>query len=150
MTVKPMAMVGRKHEALHTAAEPIEVIDGALWSLAARMRATLIKLQGAGLAAPQVGQSKALVVTATGDVVLNPRVELDGRMVPGPEGCLSLPGRCYEVERAERCTLFGVNLAGDETSVGITGFLARLWQHEVDHLDGVLICESWPEIGQAS
>lgn len=141
-----MALVGRKHEALHTPAEKITEIDGALWQLVVRMRATLIAQQGAGLAAPQIGRSLALVVTAAGDVVINPQLELHGKTITGPEGCLSLPGRVYEVERRKRCVLTGYNLAGEEIAVGITDFQARLWQHEMDHLAGVLISEQWPEI----
>lgn len=141
-----MALVGRDHPALHQPAEKITDIDGQLWQLVVRMRATLIAQQGAGLAAPQVGRPLALVVTAAGDVVINPHVEPHGRLIAGPEGCLSLPGRVYEVERAKRCVLTGFNLAGEEVAVGLNGFHARLWQHELDHLNGVLISEQWPEI----
>jgi peptide deformylase len=101
-----------------------------------------------GLAAPQVGRSIGLVVTKAGDVVVNPHVYLDTseRMVTDTEGCLSLPGRVYLIERAVRCTVRGVTLDWEPLEFEAYGVEARLWQHEGDHLNGVLISSLGPEV----
>lgn len=145
----PLTMVDPDDPILHAQADEVTDIDGKLWTLALRMRATLIEHEGAALAAPQVGHGVQLVVTVYGDIVINPQVTKAtvGRTIVEPEGCLSLPGRTFTVPRAKRCTLVGHNLAGEQIGVGLKGFPARLWQHECDHLAGVLIGDgTWPEI----
>lgn len=145
MTERGLALVGRLHPALHTPADPVEEITGTLRTLAERMRVTMQRARGTAIAAPQVGHTLQLVVRS--DVtVFNPRVHTDGRLVPGLEGCLSIPGRTFEVERWDRATVTG--LRDDETPIEIelTGWEARVWQHELDHLDGRLIIGRYPEV----
>lgn len=148
MNKKPMQLVGRDHPVLHTPAEPVTDIDQELWLLVMRMRATLIARGGIALAAPQVGRPLRLIVTAYDDVALNPSIETHGKATPWVEGCLSLPGRWYEVPRFDKVTLTATSLGGEEIVTGVQGDYARLWQHEIDHLDGVLIAERWPEVRQ--
>lgn len=153
---RPMAMVGRKHPALHRAADPLTDIDESIIQLADRMRTTLGPLHGYALAAPQVGRSIQLVVsdtrlhTSKGAwplVAINPEiVEADGRLIADKEGCLSLPGRWYEVERYERIVMRCLDTDGTETTREATGLAARLWQHEVDHLNGLILAGRYPEM----
>ena len=145
-----LKLVGRKHPALHRPARAIAPEEiGGLAPLAADMVAYCRSGKGRlGLAAPQVGRSVALVVTRAGDIVANPHVYLDKneRTITDIEGCLSLPGRLYRVERAVRCTVRGVSLDWEPMEFTVVGTEARLWQHEGDHLNGVLISERWPEV----
>ena len=107
---------------------------------------TMYEAPGIGLAAPQIGISKRLFVCDVGDdhelsVFVNPQlVDLVGTET-AIEGCLSIPGKIGEVTRAQSCTLTGWDRHGKKVSVAATGLLARCFQHEVDHLDGVLISD---------
>jgi peptide deformylase len=90
---------------------------------------------GLGLAAPQVGIDAALFVTSWGEVFINPKVEHQGGSIILGEGCLSLPGLNVEKERFEHVRVNGK---------GYEGWSARVIQHEIDHLNGILIDE--PEV----
>jgi len=102
---------------------------------------------GIGLAAPQIGIQRKIMVwrhpdTEQGYVLLNPRiVERSEETVTASEGCLSLPGHSMEVERAERVVVEAVDLHGEPVTVEATGLLARIMQHEIDHLEGHLILD---------
>lgn len=102
------------------------------------------------LAAPQVGRSVALVVTKAGDIVLNPSVylDVDSQLITDTEGCLSLPGKTYLVDRYLRCSVEGYSLDWEPMKFDVHGLEARLWQHEGDHLEGRLISERWPEVAR--
>jgi peptide deformylase len=99
---------------------------------------------GVGLAAPQVGVEKRLFVYDVGDgphTLVNPEiVEGDGKFTY-EEGCLSVPGLSWEIVRAKRVHLTGVDLAGNDVSIEADELLARCFQHELDHLDGILLLE---------
>jgi peptide deformylase len=103
--------------------------------------------EGAGLAAPQVGLSWRMFVTKADDrrpdlVYVNPALgELDLEIAVREEGCLSLPGITAEVRRPATATMTALDLQGSEFTLRDDGLLARVWQHEVDHLDGVLIID---------
>jgi peptide deformylase len=111
---------------------------------------TLREAPGVGLAAPQVGISDRLIVVEYGDdedeeapkklfVVANPEiVKTSDEKVNGVEACLSIPGLAGEVVRAEAITVKGVNRRGRPIRINAEGWLARIFQHEIDHLDGVL------------
>lgn len=146
---KPYGLVGRKHAALHTVAQPVEHLEGDVLDLALRMVATLGRHPGLALAAPQVGVSLRVVVT-TNAAIANPRItKLDGALIEDQEGCLSLPGRWFSVERFEHAEVAGINIAtGEPWHAEATDLQARLWQHEVNHLDGVLISDVHKEIRQ--
>ncbi|HVC25375.1 MAG TPA: peptide deformylase, partial [Acidimicrobiales bacterium] len=133
---------------LRQRALPIEDVDGALVRLAEDMIETMYEAPGVGLAAPQVGVQRRLFVYDIGDgpgVVVNPSIaESDGEWTYD-EGCLSIPGLSWEVVRPKRVRLAGVDLDGNEVDVDADELLARCFQHEIDHLDGVLIVERLEE-----
>lgn len=105
-----------------------------------------------GLAAPQIGISlRAMTVdvsnhpkaaTSHGLVVLfNPEIIEGGSSEPGREGCMSVPDLTGDVARAKSLTMRGLNLDGDESILEVEGFEARAFQHEIDHLDGLLFLD---------
>ncbi len=125
------------------AAEVTE-IDGALARLVDGMLVTMYEAPGIGLAAPQVGVQKRLFVWDIGDgpdAIINPRItESDGEWVY-EEGCLSIPGLYFEIVRPKLIHVEGFDLDGNEVSFEADELLARLLQHEFDHLEGVLMVE---------
>ena len=133
---------------LRTPAAEVTDIDGRLAKLAHDMLDTMYEAPGLGLAAPQVGVGKRLFVydldpdgrTSPG-VLVNPRiVEAEGEWAY-EEGCLSIPGLSFEIVRPKVVHLVGFDLDGNEVSVEADELTARLFQHELDHLDGVLMTE---------
>jgi peptide deformylase len=129
---------------LKQAASEVHDIDAGLARLAEDMIATMYDAPGIGLAAPQVGVQKRLFVYDLGEgpqVVLNPRiVESRGEWV-FEEGCLSVPGLAFDIVRPKEVHLIGVDLDGNEVSVEGDELAGRLFQHELDHLDGILLLE---------
>ena len=133
---------------LRAAAAEITDIDGKLVKLAHDMLETMYEAPGLGLAAPQIGVGKRLFVydldteTHTSpSVLINPRiVESDGEWTY-EEGCLSIPGLSFEIVRPKVVHLVGLDLDGNEVSIEADELTARLFQHELDHLDGVLMTE---------
>ena len=109
---------------------------------------TMYDAEGAGLAAPQVGVQKRVFVYDVGDgpeVLINPEiVESEGEWYHD-EGCLSIPGLRLGIIRPQRVHLRGLDLDGNERSLEGEDFLGRVFQHEVDHLDGVLMVERLDE-----
>lgn len=105
------------------------------------MAETMYDANGVGLAAPQVGINKRVIVVDVGEGLLemiNPVIlSMEGEQV-GPEGCLSIPGLTGEVKRAMKCRVRALNRNGESYEVEGEGFLARALQHEIDHLDGIL------------
>ncbi len=138
---------------LRNKAAPVESFDDSLRKLVADMVETMYAEPGVGLAAPQIGVSLRVFVidTTVGErpdaliVMVNPCIiSAEGR-VAGEEGCLSIPGIRGEIKRAEVVEARGWNLDGQEISVKGRGLLARALQHEMDHLDGMLI---WDRMGK--
>jgi peptide deformylase len=117
-------------------------IDGAVAQLASDMIETMYAAPGVGLAANQVGVNRRMFVYDVGDgpgVVINPRIaENDGEW-SYYEGCLSMPDLAWDVVRPRRVRLVGLGLDGEEIDIEADELLARCFQHEVDHLDGVLL-----------
>ena len=130
---------------LKTRASPVESFDGSLAHLAEEMLATMRKHEGVGLAANQVGRLKRMLVAATEDeefVLVNPIVEESaGTTEKEHEGCLSIPGIQVEVERPAAIRVSARDASGTPLEVEASGLLARILQHEIDHLDGVLILD---------
>lgn len=118
------------------------------------MFATMQAAPGIGLAAPQVGVGKRIIVVHVGEdeppyAVVNPVLsDFEGEQ-EGVEGCLSIPGRIGDVKRALTCTVSGLDRDGKKFSLHAEGLLARCFQHEVDHLDGVLILDKATNIRKA-
>jgi peptide deformylase len=127
---------------LKSKAAEITDIDGKLAALADEMLHTMYGAPGIGLAAPQVGVQKRFFVYDLGGephTLVNPRiVESDGEWVYD-EGCLSIPGLYVEIVRPKIVHVVGHDLDGNEVSLEADELLARLIQHELDHLDGVLM-----------
>ena len=129
---------------LTQATTEIENIDGKVAALAETMIETMYEAPGVGLAANQIGVQKRLFVYDKGDgpvVVVNPViVESDGEWTY-EEGCLSVPGLSWEITRANAIHLIGYDLDGNEVDVEADEYEGRIFQHEMDHLDGVLLIE---------
>ena len=130
---------------LKTRAAPVETFDESLARLAQEMLATMREQEGVGLAANQVGRLKRILVAAVEDqeyVIVNPTIEERTRSTEKDlEGCLSIPGIQVEVERPTAVTVSGQDASGAPLRLEASGLLARVLQHEVDHLDGVLILD---------
>ncbi len=130
---------------LKTRAAPVETFDESLARLAEEMMATMREREGVGLAANQVGRLKRILVAAVEDqeyVIVNPTiVETAQSIEKDLEGCLSIPGIQVEVERPTAVTISGQDASGAPLHLEASGLLARVLQHEVDHLDGVLILD---------
>lgn len=131
---------------LRQRAADVEEIDGRLARLAEQMVETMYEAPGVGLAAPQVGVRKRLFVYDTGDgsgprTIVNPTISgTDGEWT-FEEGCLSVPGLSWAIVRPKDVQLTGWDLDGNEVAIEATEYEARVLQHEVDHLDGVLLVE---------
>jgi peptide deformylase len=129
---------------LRQRAAEVTTIDGRLAKLADDMIATMYDAPGVGLAAPQVGVEKRLFVYDVGDgphTLVNPEiVESDGEFAY-EEGCLSVPGLSWQIVRPKHVHLTGVDLDGNDVSIEADELLARCFQHELDHLDGILLLE---------
>jgi peptide deformylase len=108
------------------------------------MIVTMYAAPGLGLAAPQVGVQKRLFVYDVGEgpqALINPVISDARGEWTFQEGCLSVPGLSWEIVRPKEVHLTGVDLDGNEVSIEADEYLARVFQHELDHLDGVLLIE---------
>jgi len=128
---------------------PITDINGSTALLAQEMAEVMYALNGVGLAANQVGITQSLFiydenVSGNYSVVINPRLELGAETVMAIEGCLSLPNRVCPINRASTCVLTGLDLDGSDIVIDASGLLARIFQHETDHLNGKLILDRLP------
>ncbi len=143
MAVLPIKMVGE--EVLRRKAQKVERVDPALEKLLEDMVQTMYAANGIGLAGPQVGISKRILVIDIGDgplKIVNPRiVETQGK-ASGPEGCLSIPGLIGEVERHEKVIVKALNEKGEAETYEADGLLSVVFQHEIDHLDGKLFIDT--------
>ena len=143
MALLPIKLVGE--EVLRTKARQVELFDSNLGKLLDDMLETMYAAPGIGLAAPQVGISKRVIVLDVGDGpirMVNPKiVEVEGELV-GLEGCLSIPGLFGDVQRHSRIVVKGQDEAGRTFRVQAEGLLSRCFQHEIDHLDGKLFTDT--------
>ncbi|MBK5223388.1 MAG: peptide deformylase [Acidimicrobiia bacterium] len=133
---------------LRRRADEITDVDDKLVRLADDMVHTMYEAPGVGLAAPQVGVEKRLFVYDIGDgpeIIINPVIdEFDGEWT-FEEGCLSVPNLSWEIVRPKEVHLTGFDLDGNEVSLEADEYLARVFQHELDHLDGILLIERLDE-----
>lgn len=152
MSLRPVLRMGDPQ--LLRVSEPVRVIDSEeLRALLADMRDTMAALSGAGLAAPQIGVPWRVVMFGTGahnprypdaeivpaTVLINPQLQPIGEHVEQDwEGCLSVPGMRGLVPRYRQVRYRGVDELGRSIDRRVSGFHARVVQHEVDHLDGIL------------
>lgn len=130
--------------ALHKACKPVINFDDRLFKLLEDMRDTLIDSGGVGLAAPQVGILRRVVLVDTGEDILeliNPTlVETDGEQL-GPEGCLSVPGKYGLVKRPYYAKVRAQDRNGNWYEAEGEELIARCFCHELDHLDGIVYTE---------
>ena len=133
-----------KEPALHKVCKPVEVFDRKLHKLLDDMRQTLEEANGVGLAAPQVGIPRRVVIVDTGEEILelvNPTLlETDGEQV-GPEGCLSVPGKYGLVKRPYYAKVRAQDRDGNWYEAEGEEIIARCFCHELDHLDGIVYTE---------
>ena len=140
------------HPVLRNISQPVKADYPELKTLIANMYETMYASEGVGLAAPQIGRNDRIVVIDADPVaetfpecagrkltLINPEIEiLDGDTCSRAEGCLSLPGLSENVSRVEHIRLRWVDEDFNEHEEEISGYLARIVQHECDHLDGKL------------
>ena len=130
-----------EESSLHKTCRPVEQFDGRLWKLLDDMKETLLDSGGVGLAAPQVGILRRIVLVDTGDDILelvNPSLlETDGEQ-EGAEGCLSIPGKYGWVKRPYYAKVRAQDRNGDWYEAEGEELIARCFCHELDHLDGIL------------
>ena len=132
---------------------PIQNIDGALVTLSENMVETILAAPGVGLAANQIGLPWRMFVINIGIetdkenlvTVINPEITTMEGSELGEEGCLSIPDVVAEVNRASQIEIKGYDLDGNEIRYEAQGYLARAFQHEMDHLNGILF---WDNLGK--
>jgi peptide deformylase len=131
---------------LRKVSKPVPKITPNIHKLLDDMAETMYDAHGVGLAAPQIGILKRVIVLDPGDgtgliEMINPEITARSGRVLGPEGCLSIPGLQGDVYRAEHITVKGLDRHGNEVVMEARDFLARIFQHEIDHLNGVLFID---------
>ena len=140
-----MKIVKYPNPVLRRKAKLISQIDDTIQQFTDEMIETMYIDEGVGLAAPQVGISKQLFVMDIGQgpkTLFNPEIIEKGEEVETlEEGCLSIPGVRVDVTRPSRIRVRGINEAGELEEIEAEGLLARVLQHEIDHLNGVLIID---------
>lgn len=130
---------------LMNAAKNIEEINSDIRALADRMIDIMVELQGVGLAGPQAGVNLRIFVASpdgtreNARVYINPFIRVEGPILTHEEGCLSLPGIWGKIKRYSKCTVTAKGLDGQEFTECGEGLLARIFQHEFDHLEGRMI-----------
>jgi peptide deformylase len=150
-------IITHPHEVLRRKARPVETFDADLQRLIDDMIETMRAAPGVGLAAPQVNESLRLAVIEYGDepededaeppkkklfTLINPEISRSSTETEvASEGCLSIPGLVGDVERALTVTVKALNRRGQPVKVKAGGWLARIFQHEIDHLNGVLFID---------
>ncbi|MBI4619252.1 MAG: peptide deformylase [Desulfobacterales bacterium] len=128
-------------------AKPVEIIDERIKKLAEDMIETMYAAPGVGLAAPQVGESlRVITVDVTRKeegliVLINPEIISSEGECTEEEGCLSVPDFKEIVQRKEKVLVKGLDLEGRKIQIPAEGLLAIAFQHEIDHLDGILIID---------
>ena len=139
MAIRNIVQVG--DDVLRQKCDPVEVFDEKLWKLLDDMRDTVKKEQGAGLAAPQVGVLRRVVVVDVEEgyfEFINPVIVQQKGEQNGWEGCLSVRGKMGMVSRPMKVTVVYQDRFGEKQLIKAKGFFAKAICHELDHLDGIL------------
>lgn len=152
MAVQPILIYGDPF--LHKKSDPVEEIDDEFRTLVDTMFQTMIEARGIGLAAIQIGVKKAVIVIdiphEEGDnnnkkgsmlTIINPTLTDRQGMCTVEEGCLSIPGINADIDRSETITVRYFNINNEEVELTCNGLLARVIQHEYDHLQGILFTQ---------
>lgn len=142
MALREIRKIG--DDILRKKSRTVEKIDDRIEQLLNDMAETMYKSEGVGLAAPQVGILKRIIVVDVGDnliKLINPEIiESEGSQIDD-EGCLSVPNQRGKVDRPQSVTVKGMNEKGEEILVKGEDFLARALCHEIDHLSGILFVD---------
>jgi len=139
---------------LRKPSEPVRQIDADLRRVAKEMLQVMYEAKGLGLAAQQVGLvHRMTVMNVTGQaederVYINPTLVSQKGLVEAEEGCLSFPELYVKIRRAKQVTVRAYDLDGRELKIEAAELAARAWQHEIDHLDGVLFIDRMSETGR--
>lgn len=152
-----LPIIKHPNDILRRKARPVDEITNELQTLIDDMFVTMREAPGVGLAAPQVNVPLRIVVIEYGDepededeepgpkkqyVLINPEItRMSTETVIGNEGCLSIPGLVGDVERSVAVTVTAQNRRGQPIKIKASGWLARIFQHEIDHLNGVLFID---------
>ena len=126
----------------------VKEINGDIRKLIDNMAKLMYKDKGLGLAAPQVGILKRVIIADVGDglvSLVNPKILWRQGKDVMSEGCLSIPGINLEIKRSKEVIVEGLTKEGEKVQLGAVGLLARVLQHEIDHLDGILIVDRIPK-----
>ncbi len=138
---------------LRRISHPVKEVNENIKKLLNNMAETMYYAKGVGLAAPQVGISKRVIVVDVGDglfKLVNPEIISSSGIQDGPEGCLSVPNVVGNVKRSEHIKVKALNEDGDEVMIDASGYLARAFQHEIDHLNGIIFTDKATEIERMS
>lgn len=141
MAKRNILTVDTDNETLRKNSREVEVIDERIITLLDDMAETMYDANGVGLAAPQVGILKRVVVIDVGDgliELINPVITYKKGEQIDAEGCLSVPGKSGTVSRPEKVMVSALNRKGEEINIEGTGLLARALCHEIDHLSGTI------------
>jgi peptide deformylase len=141
-------------EVLRKKAADVKELDGKLLKLIDDMIQTMHDASGAGLAAPQVGVSRRVIVANPSDeedapepiILINPVIVYSEGECESREGCLSIPDILVTVMRAAKVFVKGLDIKGKPVEIEAGGFLARVFQHEVDHLNGICLVERMGQV----
>ncbi|MCG8515119.1 MAG: peptide deformylase [Halanaerobiales bacterium] len=141
---------------LRSKAKEVVKLNAQVIDLLDNMAETMYKAPGAGLAAPQVGVLQRIIVVDVNDEnglieLINPEIiRTSEEQTVLEEGCLSIPGAAYNVIRARQVKVKGLDRKGREIIIEAEGYLARALQHEIDHLDGVLLIDKGIKIPESN
>lgn len=126
--------------------EKVEVVDERIRQILSQMYSLMVKDKGVGLAANQVGFALQLIVIEAGKIfkLVNPRINKKQGKLTLREGCLSFPDVEFEVKRAKKVWVSGLNERGEPFDLEAEGVLAVILQHEIDHINGVLFIDRIP------
>ena len=131
-------------EVLREKAIEVKSVTPNIIKLLNNMRDTMYANKGVGLAAPQIGVSKRVIVVDVGEgliELINPSIIEASGQLTDTEGCLSLPDVVGDVKRAAKVRVKGLNRNGAEIEIRAEGYAARAFQHEIDHLEGILFID---------
>lgn len=148
-----LTIVHHPDPVLRKVAQPVESVTPEIQAICLRMLELMHEAPGVGLAAPQVGLPiRLFVANATGEpeddmVFINPVITVDGKATEDmEEGCLSLPGINASIRRPKAVTIEATDINGNRFRASSDDLPARIWQHENDHLDGIMIIDKMSPI----
>ena len=137
-------IVKEPDQSLRTRSKPVNNINDGVRRVLDNMKETMYAFDGIGLAAIQIGVPKRMIVVDPGDnymELINPVITDSSGQNKASEGCLSVPGKVGLVDRAQKITVKALNRDGEEITLEAEDLLARVLQHEIDHLEGILFID---------